>query len=357
MDIPITQIKERKVLILLDDYRAPYDTCIVAEATDASFSVLNEIVSLTSGMLRVALDKHQIEKLMLKPMQINQELQNQQHNDFVSVDAREGISTGISIADRLKAIRHLADKDPDPRQLVSPGHIVPVQISKGGLIVKHAMPEAAYDIINLAFETNGALFGDFLNEKGELFEKEELITFASKHNIPIISLNELTRELLKKKQLVNRVASAELPSTLAGICTGHMYTVDDQDGEHLALVKGDISPDSIVTVRVHVASTFEDIFGNGGESSRSKLKQGLSFLRNEEQGIFLYLRLEKEYAEQKSNKHARMRNFGIGAQILRNLGAQKIRVLSNHQTPLIGLEAFGIEIIENLPMNSEEVFV
>lgn len=340
MDLAIEEFKNRNLLILLDKSNGQNKTQLVSSGKKLDYDTLNEFISLSYGMLKVCLKSNQIEKLLLKPM-------NTSSLDYVSVDAREGITTGISTEDRLKAIKHLVEDNADPRSLVSPGHIVPCLVNTGGVVAKNAIPEAAYDICNYSFESNGALIAELLNENGEPFSEKDLKKFSKDNKISIFKLEDITRFFLQKRKIVSCQGKAKLPSYKGGDLIAYIYTVDGSNKEHIALVKGNISKDKVVSVRVHVENSFEDIFGNSEISSKSNINLALNHLNNVESGIFLYLKPGFNVENKKNSPHENMRNYGIGAQIIRDLGAKKINVIAKNKTSLLGLEAFGLEIIDN----------
>lgn len=349
MEDKIESLKERKLLILLDNSLELNRAKLIAPASLLNYDNLNEFISLSYGMLEVCLKEEQTNHLNLEPMQPNS-------NVFVSIDAREGITTGISISDRLKAIKHLCSNSPDPRDLVTPGHIVPIKVNPGGVVAKNALPEAAFDMISYFISkesgNEGALISDLLNESGEFFTNSELEKFSNKHKIEIITLDEITRFFLKQKKLIKRAGEAKLPSTIGGNLKAYIYTVAESKKEHFALVKGDIRENEIVSVRVQVENSFEDIFGANENSSKNKINKSLKHIKEVDSGIFLYLKKGRNVEKNSENVASNMRNYGIGAQILRDLGAKKIRVISQSVSPLVGLEAFGLEIVENIAFES-----
>lgn len=345
MEDKLNSLIERKSLIILDNSFNMNRAKLIAPASLLNFDSLNEFITLSYGMLEVCLKEEQITKLNLEPM-------HPKSNIFVSVDAREGITTGISVSDRLKAIAHLCSTSPDPRNLVTPGHIVPVKVNPGGVVAKNALHEAAFDIVSyLASKkccNEGALISDLLNESGEFFTSSELEMFASEHDIQIITLDEITRFFLKQKKLVTCAGEAKLPSTLGGNLKAFIYTVADSKKEHFALVKGEVNENKVVSVRVQVENSFEDIFGGTEDSTKSKIERSLKHIEEVDSGIFLYLKRGRNIERNSEDIASNMRNYGIGAQILRDLGAKKIRVIAQSITPLVGLEAFGLEIVENI---------
>lgn len=361
MDELLIQFKNRKLALLHDDLSANGNCLIVSPAKSITYDTLNELVQLSFGILKVALDGDTIEQLMLKPMlksESAEELRSKTISNFISVDAREGITTGISIEDRLKAIQCLTANPPEPKSLISPGHIIPVQVTNGGLIVKNALTEGAFDLVKLSDSGKSAVFADVLDENGKHLSVSSRTEFAKMHNLPLINLSELTKELLKKSHLVECVAKAKLPSKLGGDMMAHMYKVHNQLGEHIALVKGKISPEKEVYVKVQVASAFEDIFGTEKYSSRNKIADCLSFMSDKDSAIFLYLRNEKNNQEHldlaidpKMNTYG-MRNYGIGAQILRDLGARKLKLITRETSNLEGLQVFDLEIVETINLSA-----
>jgi len=358
-----TSFAERGCIMLSDDSSPDGRAVLVAPASAVSEDIVNEIIKLTGGLFFVALPSERVNGFLLDKMSRpstshSQRLHPQSLDMCVSVEARESVTTGISVHDRVVTLHILGEKVPNPRKLVSPGHIFPVQVSDGGALLKNALPEGALDAVSLAGFPRAALFVDLLGADGELVTEAKQIALSEEHSIPRITLSEVVRHLLSTVQLVQRITDARLPTAAAGELRSVIYKSTLHAGEHLALIKGDISGDAPVLTRVQTESTFSDVFG-GASSTRSQLNAALQALGKQERGVLIYLRRQadgylteqiEDTKEPTFKPSSLMRDYGLGAQILRDLGVTKIEILTNSTKNLAGLTAFGIEIVAKRPL-------
>jgi 3,4-dihydroxy 2-butanone 4-phosphate synthase/GTP cyclohydrolase II len=320
------------------------------------------VLQLSGGLTFVALSPERASALLLHNMtrpNVGEKLPSPSvlMSQYTSVEAREGITTGISAADRATTIAILGAEQPQPRALVKPGHIFPVETRDGGVLVKLAIPEGAVDLARLAGFTDAALFVDLLNEQGELMSAEQARAFGETHDIAVTSLTELITHRLEREPLITRVAEARLPTTLAGEVRAIVYRSRIHDVEHIALVKGEVQGEDPVLVRVQAESTVTDVFGGNAPSSRLHLQNALRAIGYRSRGVFLYLR--RPFIDDKSTNvqsldvsditlgsaPAMMREYGVGAQILRDLGVSKIELLTATPRALVGLSSFGIQVL------------
>jgi 3,4-dihydroxy 2-butanone 4-phosphate synthase/GTP cyclohydrolase II len=282
---------------------------------------------------------------------------------YTSVEAREGVTTGISAADRATTIRILGADSPQPRELVKPGHIFPVEARSGGVLVKASVPEAALDCVRLAGYTDAALFVDLLDSSGELLTRDEASSWANHHNIPCCSISELVQYRLSHEPLIKRLSEATVPTHVAGEVRVIAYSSSIHDVEHLAIVKGTLSTSQPVLVRVQVENTIADVFGGTQLLSRVQIQNSLRALAEHGSGVMLYLRraslLETPLfgisethpaTSHASTATTTMREYGVGAQILRDLGISTIELLSSTQRTLVGLDSFGITVARQRPI-------
>lgn len=360
----LTAFTTTKLGILVDDLSASR-AALIAPTEDISDERVNKILSLSGGLTFVAISPERATAFMLqtmaRPATSGQHLPTtSQSSQYVSVEAREGISTGISAADRAKTLSILGAKIPQPRALVKPGHIFPVETRDGGVLVKTAIPEGALDIVKLIGGTDAALFVDLLNPDGSLMNQQQSRELATRESIPVTTLSELIRYRLQQEPLVSRVAEAALPTTLAGEVRAIVYRSRMSDIEHVALIKGDVKGDTPVLVRVQAEHTVADVFGGNSPTSRSRLQNSLKEIGQRGAGILLYLRrpfldakgssvqhLEEHEAQ---NSARRMREYGVGAQILRDLGVTQVELLTSSIHLLEGLPSFGITVVAQHPI-------
>ena len=364
----IERFKERRLVILHDDFASPYRGVLVAAAEDMTPEHVNEAISLASGICLVALSSARVRDFlltrMLRPQKgVSKQIENgAAMNMCVSVEAREGVTTGISAADRAATIRVLGEANPSPRKLVHPGHIFPVEVRDGGVLVKNSLPEGALDIVRIAGYSDAALFIDLLNDAGEFLSPEQQQQLSKKQSIPFLPLSQLVQFRLRQEPLVSRVADAKLPTFFGGELRSIIYKSLIGDGEHLALVKGTPDEQTPTVIRVQSETTFSDVFGGNAPPSRSQIHAALDLIKENESGVLVYLRksshgslceqISAADSEGQPKPAATMREYGLGAQILRDLGVRKAIILSNSATPIVGLDSFGIEVIEYRPLST-----
>lgn len=354
--------KQSKLGILVDDLSSSR-AALLAPAEEISAHDINRILTISGGLTFVALSPERAAAFLLSTMARpstvgSSALPMSQTSQYVSVEAREGITTGISAADRAKTLQILGARVAQPRALVKPGHIFPVETREGGVLVKTAIPEGALDIITMSGFTDAALFVDLLDTKGELMNEQGAQECAQREGIPLITLSELIQHRLRQESLVVRVAEAMLPTSLAGEVRAIVYRSNISDVEHVALVKGDVSGDTPVLVRVQAEHTVPDVFGGDSPASRSHLQNSLKEVGARGRGILLYLRRPFMDSKGTSVQHlkdappslsaTRMREYGVGAQILRDLGVTQVELLTSSKRSLEGLPSFGITVVSQI---------
>ena len=336
---------------------------LIAPADDISASDVNRVLTISGGLTFVALSPERAAAFLLATMARpsttgSSALPTSQTAQYVSVEAREGITTGISAADRAKTLQILGAQAAQPRALVKPGHIFPVETRDGGVLVKTAIPEGALDIVKMGGFTDAALFVDLLDVHGELMNEQQAQECAQREHLPLVTLSELIQHRLRQESLVVRVAEAMLPTTLAGEVRAIVYRSNISDVEHVALVKGDVSGDTPVLVRVQAEHTVPDVFGGDSPASRAHLQNSLKEVGARGRGILLYLRRPFMDSKGSSIQHlkdappslsaSRMREYGVGAQILRDLGVTQVELLTTSQRSLEGLPSFGITVVSQI---------
>ena len=341
---------------------------LVAPAQDISEVEINRILSHTGGLTFVALTPDRAAAFMLSSM-------GRPHSagaagteatsfaQYTSVEAREGVSTGISTADRATTIRILGAAAPQPRALVKPGHIFPVETKRGGTLVRAAIPEAAIDIVIHAGYSDSALFVDLLDRSGEIVTSSGARDWAREHGVPLFSLSEIIRERLVREPLVARLSEATIPTRHAGEVKAIAYRSQIHDVEHVALVKGDLDISAPVLVRVQVEHMLTDVFGGGQPATRRQIDNSLAAIGQRGSGVLLYLRSKRLQDDPAFHvapaasptgtevpHAAMMREYGVGAQILRDLGITQIELLSSTHRSLVGLESFGMVVSHQIPI-------
>jgi 3,4-dihydroxy 2-butanone 4-phosphate synthase/GTP cyclohydrolase II len=363
----LSNFAESRLCVLYDDVGEDRSV-LVAPAQDISEGEINRILSFTGGLTFVALTQERAAAFMLSSMGRPQLVGTARTEvasfaQYTSVEAREGVSTGISAADRATTIRILGATPPQPRALVKPGHIFPVETKRGGTLVRAAIPEGAIDIVIHAGYSDAALFVDFLDRKGEIAPVTVAREWARAHSVPMFSLSEIIRERLVREPLVERLSEATIPTRHAGEVKAIAYRSQIHDVEHVALVKGHLDVDAPVLVRVQVEHLLSDVFGGGQPATRRQIDNSLAAIGQRGSGVFLYLRREMLHddrafhvaptisASSSDVPHAAMmREYGVGAQILRDLGITQIELLSSTQRSLVGLKSFDMMVVNQIPI-------
>ena len=358
-------LKKNKMMLIVDRDGERIDAALVMPGEGISEEILNRAVTFGRGPLHLVVSQDRAESFGLQLMSSSRLFAPNQEGDAdsqcISIEAREGVSTGISIADRTCTIGILSEKSPDRRKIVSPGHIVPFMARDGGVLVRHSLKEAALDLVKSAGFTDAAIIIECLNSAGAQPTSEDLLALQSALNVDSVTIDELVRERLRTEPLVTREAETNIPTDFGGVFKGIIYKTPLQGREPLVLIKGDISTVDPVLTRVHVENTFEDIFGGGITKRRRLLHASMERIAAEGNGIILYLRRGSGYQRQGKidlpQKSDRIKEYGLGAQVLLDLGVKRIKLLTNSKQNLIGLNSFGIDIVDTemlLPMRGIE---
>jgi len=342
--------------IIQDDACAHCPAILVASPNQITADAVNNLLGLSQGLTFVAITPDRAAALNLEPMTSRSPPQSghqlPEREMCVSVEAREGVTTGISAADRAVTIRALTEDPPVTRRLVKPGHVFPIIVRLGGVLVKHALAEAARDFVRIVSECDSALFVDLLDARGEQMEREAQLKLGTKHNIPILTISALVRHRLEHEQLVERVSESTLDSPIAGQMRCITYCSPLHRTEQIALVKGDIDPNSPILTRVQPARTFSDVFAPDASPHRSQIHASLRAIAKRGQGVLVYLeRLNSQSPGSTPLPTSMMREYGIGAQVLRDLGVRHVDLLTGTQRNLAGLKTFGIDIVSQTALS------
>jgi 3,4-dihydroxy 2-butanone 4-phosphate synthase/GTP cyclohydrolase II len=295
---------------------------------------------------------------------------------MVSVDYLHGALTGVSAADRAATVRALADPKTKPNDLARPGHIFPIRAAEGGVLRRAGHTEAALDLCRLAGLYPAAVLCEILNEDGTMARVPQLQPIARKFGMKLISVRSLIEYRVRREKLVHRVVTTKLPSKFGDFVI-HLYKSETDHKEHVALVKGEITPDLPVLVRVHSECLTGDVFGSLRCDCNEQLMAAMQTVEKEGRGVVLYMRQEgrgiglsnklKAYklqddgldtveANEKLGFRPDLRDYGIGAQILHDLGVGKMRLMTNNPKKVVGLQGYGLEIVERVPLEVDPNF-
>lgn len=338
----IAEIAAGRPVIVTDDEDRENEGDLVFAASKASVENVNLMIQHARGLICVPCTPHHLQRLGISPMV--QENRESHKTDFtVSVDAAEGITTGISAYDRFHTIRLLANPDTRPDQLVAPGHIFPLKAKSGGVLERAGHTEAAVDLASLAGEFPCAVICEIVNDDGTMARTPELGEFKRKFGLKMISISALIEYRHKRENLVELVREEPFTSEHGAFSMKVFRSLLD-GREHVALVAGDISGEPTL-VRVHAENVLKDLFQGGDDSIGSAMKR----IAEEGCGAIVYIRRPGGgLVDNPEDKAMSLREYGIGAQILTNLGVRKIRLLSQHSKNLVALDGYGLEIVETV---------
>lgn len=352
----VQDIAQGKLVIVTDDEDRENEGDLIMAASKATPQTVNMLIRYCSGIVCVPMLEHQLKRLGLGPM-VARNRESHRTDFTVSVDAAEGISTGISAYDRTQTILILAGENSRPEQLVQPGHVFPLRARSGGVLERAGHTEAAVDLSILAGLHPSGVLCELVNDDGTVQRLPELIEFKHRFNLKMISIAALIEHRAHRDQLVEKVASSPFPSTYGNFDL-HIFRSRLDGRHHLAFVMGTPGPEPTL-VRVHSSNVLSDVFRCKGMHSHHSLEAALEAVAKAGKGVILYMEpanagdlLVKRLTSKPDEPHPPMsfRDYGIGAQILAALGLRHIRLMTNNPRKVVGLDGYGLELVEQIPM-------
>jgi 3,4-dihydroxy 2-butanone 4-phosphate synthase/GTP cyclohydrolase II len=340
----IAELRAGRMIILVDDEARENEGDLVVAAELIQVEHVVAMNRVASGIITVPMPRAWLRRLHIDPMV--QENAESMHTAFtVTVDAKEGVSTGSSALDRVVSIRKLADPTSRAEDFVRPGHINPLLAREGGVLKRAGHTEASHDLMCLAGLSPVAVLCEIMGDDGEMLRLSSLRELAQKTGLKLGTIADLIRYRQYNERLIHRVGCERIESRFGKLWV-HRFESSVDRGRYTAFVRGSVDPDSSTLVRIHVATLTDDVLGLLTGGSGSALEQGFERVAREESGIFLYI----EGAQETSLDPTDERDYGIGAQILRELGVRRLRLLTNHPRKRAGLDGFGLELDDYVPL-------
>ena len=366
----IDDIREGRVVIVLDDEDRENEGDLVCAAEAVTPEIINFMATHGRGLVCMPMTSERLEELQISPM-VEKNTARRGTAFCVSIESRKDITTGISAADRAQTIRKAVDPKTRPDDLARPGHVFPLKARPGGVLKRAGHTEASVDLCRLAGKLPAAVICEIMNEDGSMARLDRLEPFAREHGLKMISIADLIAYRMRNERLVKRVASPELP-TSTGDWRIHAFHYELENLTHVALVLGDPQPDEPVLVRVHSQCLTGDVFGSTRCDCGPQLHEAMERIVRDGKGVILYLRQEgrgiglanKLRAYEIQDKHQMdtveanielgfapdHRDYGVGAQILYDLGIRRLRLMTNNMGKYVALEGYGLELVERVPL-------
>lgn len=373
IDEAVEAIRNGEIIIVVDDENRENEGDFVAAAEKVTPEMINFMTKVGRGLICVAITEQRCNELELE-MMVGKNTSLHETAFTVSVDAiGRGTTTGISAFDRYTTVKMLADKSTKPEELARPGHIFPLKAKNKGVLRRAGHTEAAVDLARLAGLQQAGILVEVMNDDGSMARLPELMLIADKYNMKIVSIADLIAHLVEKESLIKRGEEAHLP-TAYGNFKIIPFLQRSNGKEHVALVKGKWEPDEAILVRMHSSCITGDIFGSMRCECGDQLHKSMELIEKEGKGVVVYLDQEgrgigllnkiKAYKLQEEgldtvDANVQLgfapdeRDYGVGAQILRELGVKKMRLLSNNPVKRVGLEGYGLKVVENIAIEVE----
>lgn len=368
----LEDLRQGKIVILVDEADRENEGDLIIAAEKATPEAINFMAKYGRGLICLAMTEEKANELDL-PLMVSDNSSNFKTAFTVSIEARSGVTTGISAADRATTILAAIADDAKPEDLSRPGHIFPLRAREGGVLVRAGQTEGSVDLARLAGLKPSGVICEIMNDDGTMARLPDLKKFAKEHELKIITTADVIKYRMVKEILVTRAAEANIPTFYGGDFKAIAYENQVDSHEHLALVKGEINPDEPVLVRVHSECLTGDVFGSLRCDCGPQLHTAMKMIKEEGNGVIVYMHQEgrgiglankfKAYALQDQGKDtveanealgfkSDLRDYGLGAQILVDLGIKKIRLMTNNPKKIVGLNGYGLEVVDRVPIQS-----
>ncbi|KJE34759.1 3,4-dihydroxy-2-butanone 4-phosphate synthase [Thalassospira sp. HJ] len=367
----IEEARNGRMFILVDDEDRENEGDLVIPGQMATPDAINFMATHGRGLICLTLESERCDELGLTMMSAHNGTRHETAFT-VSIEAKTGVTTGISAPDRARTVAVAIDPNAGRHDIVTPGHVFPLRARPGGVLVRAGHTEASVDIARLAGLNPSGVICEIMSDSGEMARLPELVEFAKKHDLKIAQIADLIRYRRKHEKVVQRKATTKIKSVNGGEFDMHLYVNNVTYAEHIALVKGDISDDAPVLTRVHALNVIEDVLGDTQDGHQGQLAAAMRQIGEEGRGVVVLIReprpntlsssiaklielnggdgtaLRKELADE--NGDGDLRDYGVGAQILHDLGIRDMILLSNTKRHIVGLDGFGLNLVDQRPL-------
>ncbi|MDC0708984.1 3,4-dihydroxy-2-butanone-4-phosphate synthase [Stigmatella sp. ncwal1] len=362
----LAEIRKGHMVILTDDEDRENEGDLVMAAEKATPEAINFMALHGRGLICLSLTEERIRRLSL-PLMVQDNNSPFQTAFTVSIEAARGVTTGISAADRARTIQAAVAPNAKPGDLVRPGHIFPLRAREGGVLVRTGQTEGSVDLARMAGLSPAGVICEIMNPDGTMARRPDLVKFARKHKLVLLSVADIIRYRLEREQLIKRIGTATLERRGGGTFQAFTYGSEVDSAVHVALVKGEVRGKDAVLTRVHRGCLMGDQLGSGQCDCGSQLEQAFQRIQEEGKGVIIYLQkdvpakaqlqcthISNEEVVQGKPDQTRLREFGVGAQILKDLGLSRLKLLTNNPKKIVGLESYSLQVVEQIPLTDGE---